>query len=86
MRAFGGARDAWIALGLTAALLVIYNANGREIGSYDSIPNKFAARELLLRGTLTLNHVIGAVPQLADREAFVLCLDALPHGLDVAAL
>ena len=75
MRAQGGDRDLWTALGLVAALLIVYNANGREIGSYDSMPTKFAARELLIRGTLTLNHVVGAAPQLADREAFVLCPD-----------
>ena len=33
-------------------MFAVYNANGREIGSYDSQPTKFAARELLLRGTL----------------------------------
>jgi len=53
-------RDRWIAAAIVAGLLVVYNANGREIGSYDSQPTKFAARELLLRGTLTLNHVVGA--------------------------
>src|SRR5262245_57476139 len=75
MNANRGARDRWIAAGLIAALLLIYNANGREIGSYDSQPTKFAARELLLRRTLTLNHVVGAVPQFAERAAFVLCRD-----------
>ena len=49
----------------------MYNANGREIGSYDSQPTKYAARELLLRGTLSLNHVVGRTPQLAERPAFV---------------
>ena len=52
-------RDRWIAAAIVAVLLLVYNANGREIGSYDSQPTKFAARELLLRGTLTLNHVVG---------------------------
>ena len=47
------------------------NANGREIGSVDSQPNKFAARELLQRHTLTLNYVVGATPQLIERHSFV---------------
>lgn len=64
-----------VALGIVFVLVLVYNANGREIGSYDSQPTKFAARELLLRGTLTLNHVVGAVPQYADRSAFVLSRD-----------
>ena len=68
-------RDRWIAAVIVAGLLVVYNANGREIGSYDSQPTKFAARELLLRGTLTLNHVVGATPTYAERMAFVLTRD-----------
>jgi hypothetical protein len=68
-------RDRWIAAAMVAGLLVVYNANGREIGSYDSQPTKFAARELLLRGTLTLNHVVGATPTYAERMAFVLTRD-----------
>jgi len=48
-----------------------YNANGREIGSYDSAPTALAARELLLRGTLTLNHVVGATPEYATRWGFI---------------
>ena len=65
-------RDRWIAAAIVAVLLLAYNANGREIGSYDSQPTKFAARELLLKGTLTLNHVVGATPAYAERMAFVL--------------
>jgi hypothetical protein len=62
----------WLAAaGIAVLLFVVYNANGREIGSYDSQPTKYAARELLLRGTLSLNHVVGRTPQLAERPAFV---------------
>ncbi|HYT73349.1 MAG TPA: hypothetical protein VEL79_01255, partial [Vicinamibacterales bacterium] len=67
--------DLWIAAAVAATLMIIYNANGREIGSIDSQPNKFAARELLLRRTLALNHVVGAIPQLAGRPSFVLAAD-----------
>jgi hypothetical protein len=67
--------DWGVALLLVAALLLVYNANGREIGSYDSQSTKFAARELLLRGTLSLNHVVGAAPAYAERPAFVLSRD-----------
>lgn len=66
-------RVAGAALFLT--LFAIYNANGREIGNYDSQPTKYAARELLLRGTLTLNYVVGATPQLMERPAFVAARD-----------
>lgn len=60
---------------LCAGLLLIYNANGREMGNYDSQPTKYAARELLLRGTLALNYVVGAAPQLTERPAFVAARD-----------
>jgi MFS family permease len=60
---------------LASALFLIYNANGREIGSYDSQPTKFAARELVLRGTLTLDEVVARVPGYAERAAFVRTQD-----------
>jgi hypothetical protein len=63
--------DRNVAALLAVALFAVYNANGREIGSYDSQPTKYAAREFLLRGTLSLNHVVGLTPELAKRSAFV---------------
>lgn len=68
-------RDRWTAGLLFVALFVVYNANGREIGSYDTQATKFAARELLLRGTLSLNHVVGATPEYATRWGFILAAD-----------
>ena len=56
---------------LAVGLFLVYNANGREIPSFDSQPTKFAARELLLRGTLALNHVVGLQPAYGERAAFV---------------
>ena len=67
--------DRLAAVVLLAGLFAIYNANGREVGNYDSQPTKYAARELLLRGTLTLNYVVGATPQLRERPAFVAARD-----------
>ena len=75
MTTIRGRTDVWVAVALAAGLLIVYNANGREIGSFDSQPTKFAARELLVRRTLALNHVVGAVPQYAERAAFVLSPD-----------
>lgn len=68
-------RDRRTAAVLFVVLLSVYNANGREIGSYDTVPTKFAARELLLRGTLSLNHVVGATPEYATRWGFILAKD-----------
>ena len=67
--------DRRIAAVLFAGLFLLYNANGREMGNYDSQPTKYAARELLLRRTLALNHVVGATPQLGERPAFVPARD-----------
>jgi hypothetical protein len=60
---------------LFAGFVLAYGANGREIGTYDSRPSELAAREFLLRGTLTLNHAVGAVPAYADRWGFILTKD-----------
>jgi hypothetical protein len=68
-------RDRLMAAMLCLALFLIYNANGREIGSFDTQPTKFAARELLLRGTLSLNHVVGATPEYANRWGFIWSVD-----------
>ena len=68
-------RDRLTVAGLFVVLVLVYNSNGREIGSYDTQPTKFAARELLLRGTLSLNHVVGATPQYATRWGFILAAD-----------
>ena len=66
-----GRRPAF-ALALWACLVVVYNANGREIGSVDSQPVKYTARELALRGTLRLDQVIEELPGLAERPAFAV--------------
>jgi hypothetical protein len=50
---------------------VVLNANGREIGNFDTQPGKFAARELALNGTLTLDRVVRAQPLYGERSAFV---------------
>ena len=68
-------RDRLAAAGLCVGLVLAYNSNGREIGSYDTQSTKFAARELLLRGTLSLNHVVGKTPEYATRWGFILASD-----------
>lgn len=63
--------DIRTALVVAVCMFGIYSANGREIANYDSQPTKYAARELLLRGTLSLNYVVGKTPELGKRSAFV---------------
>ena len=59
-----------LAVALFAALVIVYNANGREIGTVDSQPAKFTAREVAVRGTLTLDRVVAERPGLGERPAF----------------
>jgi len=53
------------------AAFLLYMANGREIPSYDSQPAKYLAIEIATRHSLSLSHVVGRVPALGDRPAFV---------------
>jgi hypothetical protein len=72
------------AAGLFLGLLLIYNANGREIATIDSQPAKFAACELVLAHTLTLDRVVAEHPGLADRPSFQKDLDG--HWRDAHAI
>lgn len=58
------------AITLFAALVVIYNSNGREIGSVDTQPAKYLASGLALRHTLDLDALVAERPGLAERTAF----------------
>src|SRR5688572_6086301 len=57
---------------LFLALVLVYNANGREIGSYDSQPTKFTIRELAVGGTLTLDRLVAEQPLFAERAGFAI--------------
>jgi len=64
-----------LALGLAGVLFVAYNANGREIGTVDSQPQKYTARELAVHGTLRLNRIVAERPGLGERAAFARDVD-----------
>ncbi|MCC7043258.1 MAG: hypothetical protein IT183_05320 [Acidobacteria bacterium] len=55
---------------LALALFAVYNANGREIGTYDTQPAKYAARAFAQEGTLRVDREIERTPALAERPAF----------------
>jgi hypothetical protein len=61
---------AFIAVAIFAVVCAIYNANGREIGSYDSQPTKFTAVELARRGSTVLDSVVVQMPVLGERPGF----------------
>jgi hypothetical protein len=69
-RGAAGRRDARTAAVLGLSLFIIFNANGREIPSGDSQAAKFAALMLVRHHTLTLDGLVGRIPQYAERPAF----------------
>jgi hypothetical protein len=60
-------------LGAALALgcFVVFNANGREIGSYDSQPTKLLAIEIATRHSFSLGHVVGRTTAFGERPGFV---------------
>ncbi|MEI6667711.1 MAG: hypothetical protein WCP29_06110 [Acidobacteriota bacterium] len=60
------------AVALFAVVFAIYNANGREIGSWDSQPAKYAAIELARFRTMTLDRVLMMTPALKGRHGFTI--------------
>jgi hypothetical protein len=74
-RASGPGGNALAVATLAIVTSIALNINGREVGSYDTQPTKFAARELALRHTLTLDRVVAAAPALADRPGFARSRD-----------
>ena len=86
-----GSSNRRIAVLLVLGLFIVYNRNGREIGSFDSQPRKYAARELLLRGTLSRCPLMVAVAAgtrvgLSRRYAALAGGAALAWSLGVAAV
>ena len=75
-QATAAARTRWysgssaVACAIFVLTFVIYNANGREISSWDSQPTKYAAIELANYHTLTLDRVVMVTPALAARYGF----------------
>lgn len=64
------ARPAAAAAAIVLGCFLVFNANGREIGTYDSQASKLLAIEIATRHSLSLNHVVGRTPALAERPAF----------------
>ena len=70
------ARDLRWACALALLAFGVFNANGREIPSYDSQPSKYLAIEIAQHHTLTLDATIARIPQLGERSGFATDL----HG------
>jgi hypothetical protein len=63
-------RDAWLPVVLGLFFFAVFNANGREIPSGDTQAAKFAAVMLVRHHTMTLDGLVGRIPQYADHHAF----------------
>jgi hypothetical protein len=59
------------AIVLWMAMFALYNANGREIGTYDSQPPKFTALAIAQHHTTALDTYVDRLPQLGERPGFV---------------
>jgi hypothetical protein len=57
------------------AVFACYNANGREIGSYDSQPAKYTVYQLIAKRTFILDSVVARQPVLAERVGFATSRD-----------
>lgn len=62
----------FVAFTLFVTAFIVYNANGREIGSYDSQPTKFTAMALALHHELTLDRTVERMPPLGGRPGFAI--------------
>jgi hypothetical protein len=60
---------------LAVVCFVCFNVNGRELGTYDSQPSKFLAREILTTHTLTLDATVAQQPAYGERPGFVRTAD-----------
>jgi hypothetical protein len=60
---------------LAVVCFVCFNVNGRELGTYDSQPSKFLARELLTSHTLTLDATVAQQPAYGQRPGFIRAAD-----------
>ncbi len=72
---FGTWTHAAVLVVLPLLALLLLNANGREVGGYDSQPTKFAARALVRDHTLDLDRVVAFQPAYAERPGFARARD-----------
>jgi hypothetical protein len=64
-----------IAAAIGLGVFACYNANGREIGSYDTQPAKYTTSQLVAHGTFRLDSVVARRPELGQRMGFAAARD-----------
>jgi hypothetical protein len=60
---------------IAIAVFASYNANGREIGSYDTQPAKYTTLQLVAHGTFRLDSIVARRPELGQRMGFAAARD-----------
>jgi hypothetical protein len=68
-------RTGVLAACIAAAVFACYNANGREIGSYDTQPAKYTTLQLVAHGTFNLDSIVAHRPALGERMGFAVARD-----------
>jgi hypothetical protein len=68
-------RAAVLAAVIGLAVFACYNANGREIGSYDTQPTKYTTVQLVAHRSFNLDTVVGRSPALGERIGFAVARD-----------
>jgi hypothetical protein len=64
-----------LAAAIGLAVFACYNANGREIGSYDTQPVKYTTLQLVANRSFTLDSVVARQPALGERMGFAVASD-----------
>jgi hypothetical protein len=64
-----------IAAAIGFGVFACYNANGREIGSYDTQPAKYTVYQLVAERTFSLDTIVARRPALGERVGFAAARD-----------
>ena len=68
-------RAGMLAAAIGVAVFACYNANGREIGSFDSQPTKYTVVQLVAHRSFMLDTIVARRPALGERTGFAVARD-----------
>lgn len=68
-------RAALLAAAIGVGVFACYNANGREVGSYDTQPARYTLYQLVAHRTFNLDSIVARRPALGDRMGFAVARD-----------
>jgi len=68
-------RAGWSAAAIGLVVFTCYNANGREIGNYDTQPAKYTTLQLVAHRSFNLDSIVARQPALGERMGFAQARD-----------